>query len=151
MPRQNTMTYPAACFRDLFFFLSKNHGDMAHNSHNNTVSADEEEHLECKNSKQCAPAKHHFDECVERVTNAPDDDGGEKEDCVEECEFCPYQPTPHGLLELEIGCIIAAFATCFMESQKWTRVLIRRRFFAVFHLAHCATQCAAPKLWSILK
>ncbi|KAJ3554624.1 hypothetical protein NPX13_g10566 [Xylaria arbuscula] len=38
---------------------------------------------ECKNSKQCAPAKHHFDECVERVTNASDDDG-ESEDCVEE-------------------------------------------------------------------
>ncbi|KAI0204597.1 ubiquinol-cytochrome C reductase hinge protein-domain-containing protein [Astrocystis sublimbata] len=59
---------------------------------------------ECKNSKQCAPAKHHFDECVERVTNASDDDG-ESEDCVEE----------------------------------------------FFHLAHCATQCAVPKLWSILK
>ncbi|KAI0441860.1 ubiquinol-cytochrome C reductase hinge protein-domain-containing protein [Xylaria telfairii] len=59
---------------------------------------------ECKNSKQCAPAKHHFDECVERVTNASDDEG-EQEDCVEE----------------------------------------------FFHLAHCATQCAAPKLWSVLK
>ncbi|KAI1811202.1 ubiquinol-cytochrome C reductase hinge protein-domain-containing protein [Poronia punctata] len=59
---------------------------------------------ECKNSKQCAPAKHHFDECVERVTNASDDEGA-KEDCVEE----------------------------------------------FFHLAHCATQCAAPKLWSVLK
>ncbi|KAI8950273.1 ubiquinol-cytochrome C reductase hinge protein-domain-containing protein [Xylaria longipes] len=59
---------------------------------------------ECKNSKQCAPAKHHFDECVERVTKASDDNG-EQEDCVEE----------------------------------------------FFHLAHCATQCAAPKLWSVLK
>ncbi|KAH8896992.1 Non-heme 11 kDa protein of cytochrome bc1 complex [Thozetella sp. PMI_491] len=59
---------------------------------------------ECRNSKQCAPAKHHFDECVERVTSA-EDDGGAKEDCVEE----------------------------------------------FFHLAHCATQCAAPKLWSALK
>ncbi|KAI0407213.1 ubiquinol-cytochrome C reductase hinge protein-domain-containing protein [Xylaria palmicola] len=58
---------------------------------------------ECKNSKQCAPAKHHFDECVERVTNASDD--AEGEDCVEE----------------------------------------------FFHLAHCASQCAAPKLWSVLK
>ncbi|KAI0169043.1 Non-heme 11 kDa protein of cytochrome bc1 complex [Hypoxylon sp. FL1284] len=59
---------------------------------------------ECKNSKQCGPAKHHFDECVERVTNASDDaEGGE--DCVEE----------------------------------------------FFHLAHCASQCAAPKLWSVLK
>ncbi|KLU86719.1 hypothetical protein MAPG_05731 [Magnaporthiopsis poae ATCC 64411] len=60
---------------------------------------------ECKNSKECSPAKHHFDECVERVTNGSNSDSEEKEDCVEE----------------------------------------------FFHLAHCATQCAAPKLWSILK
>ncbi|KAK0709683.1 ubiquinol-cytochrome C reductase hinge protein-domain-containing protein [Lasiosphaeria miniovina] len=59
---------------------------------------------ECRESKQCAPAKHHFDECVDRVTNASSSDGP-KEDCVEE----------------------------------------------FFHLAHCATQCAAPKLWSVLK
>ncbi|KAI1106598.1 Non-heme 11 kDa protein of cytochrome bc1 complex [Jackrogersella minutella] len=59
---------------------------------------------ECKNSKACAPAKHHFDECVERVTGA-EDSGESKEDCVEE----------------------------------------------FFHLAHCASQCAAPKLWSVLK
>ncbi|GAP87031.2 hypothetical protein SAMD00023353_2501150 [Rosellinia necatrix] len=39
---------------------------------------------ECRASKQCAPAKHHFDDCVERVTNASDDEEGEKEDCVEE-------------------------------------------------------------------
>ncbi|KAI1258081.1 ubiquinol--cytochrome-c reductase subunit 6 [Eutypa lata] len=58
---------------------------------------------ECANSKQCSSAKHHYDECVERVTGASDDDEGE--DCVEE----------------------------------------------FFHLAHCATQCAAPKLWSQLK
>ncbi|KAL8421510.1 hypothetical protein RB596_002331 [Gaeumannomyces avenae] len=60
---------------------------------------------ECKNSKQCSPAKHHFDECVERVTNSSSSESEEKEDCVEE----------------------------------------------FFHLAHCATQCAAPKLWSVLK
>ncbi|KAL2266207.1 hypothetical protein VTJ83DRAFT_5559 [Remersonia thermophila] len=59
---------------------------------------------ECKNSKECAPAKHHYDECVERVTNA-EANGGTKEDCVEE----------------------------------------------FFHLVHCATQCAAPKLWAALK
>nr|AFP27264.1 ubiquionol cytochrome C reductase hinge protein [Epichloe glyceriae] len=47
---------------------------------------------ECKNSAQCAPAKHHFDECVERV-----------------------------------------------QQQE------------IFHLAHCATSCAAPKLWSKLR
>ncbi|KAK0708237.1 ubiquinol-cytochrome C reductase hinge protein-domain-containing protein [Lasiosphaeris hirsuta] len=58
---------------------------------------------ECRQSKKCAPVKHHFDECVDRVTGAAE--GVPKEDCVEE----------------------------------------------FFHLAHCATQCAAPKLWSVLK
>ncbi|KAI9900709.1 hypothetical protein N3K66_004971 [Trichothecium roseum] len=60
---------------------------------------------ECKESKQCAPSKHHFDECVERVQKQEEDEGAAKEDCVEE----------------------------------------------FFHLAHCATACAAPKLWSQLK
>jgi len=59
---------------------------------------------ECANSRQCAPAKHHFDDCVERVTEAGEHPE-HKEDCVEE----------------------------------------------FFHLAHCATTCAAPKLWSKLK
>ncbi|KAF4966481.1 hypothetical protein FZEAL_10648 [Fusarium zealandicum] len=60
---------------------------------------------ECKNSPQCSPAKHHFDECVERVQQQEENEGGAKEDCVEE----------------------------------------------FFHLAHCATACAAPKLWSKLR
>ncbi|GAD97083.1 hypothetical protein TERG_07249 [Paecilomyces variotii No. 5] len=62
---------------------------------------------ECTDSRQCASVKHHFDECVERVTrNSEDPDyNGPKEDCVEE----------------------------------------------FFHLQHCATQCAAPKLWRELK
>ncbi|KAF4122813.1 ubiquinol-cytochrome c reductase subunit 6 [Geosmithia morbida] len=53
---------------------------------------------------QCAPAKHHFEHCVERVQEQQEN-GGAKEDCVEE----------------------------------------------FFHLAHCATECAAPKLWAKLK
>ncbi|EGO54678.1 hypothetical protein NEUTE1DRAFT_96196 [Neurospora tetrasperma FGSC 2508] len=57
---------------------------------------------ECRNSKECAPAKHHYDECAARVTGAGADNN---EDCVEE----------------------------------------------FFHLVHCATQCAAPKLWNTLK
>ncbi|KAJ5596629.1 hypothetical protein VI817_004101 [Penicillium citrinum] len=63
---------------------------------------------DCANSAQCAPYKHHYDECVERVTRQEeegDDFKGVKEDCVEE----------------------------------------------FFHLAHCATACAAPKLWRELK
>lgn len=41
--------------------------------------------IECKQSKQCAPAKHHFDDCVERVQQQ-ETDGEVKEDCVEECK-----------------------------------------------------------------
>jgi hypothetical protein len=61
---------------------------------------------ECKESKACAPAKHHFDECVERVTSAdhgkPVDKKHPDEDCVEECQSrkSPYlgsMLTPHSL------------------------------------------------------
>lgn len=79
---------------------------------------------ECKNAPQCAPAKHHYDHCVERVEQQ-ESEGGAKEDCVEECtaSLIPPKHTGHAML---------------------TRRL-------VFHLAHCATACAAPKLWSKLK
>lgn len=45
-------------------------------------------HPECAHSAQCAPFKHHFDECVERVTRQEEDEDykGPKEDCVEECK-----------------------------------------------------------------
>ncbi|RMD44125.1 hypothetical protein DV735_g1016, partial [Chaetothyriales sp. CBS 134920] len=56
---------------------------------------------------ECHSVKHHFDECVERVTAQHEDPEykGPKEDCVEE----------------------------------------------FFHLQHCVTACAAPKLWKALK
>ncbi|EXJ54270.1 ubiquinol-cytochrome c reductase subunit 6 [Cladophialophora yegresii CBS 114405] len=62
---------------------------------------------ECAKSAQCQGYKHHFDECVERVTQQQEDPEykGPKENCVEE----------------------------------------------FFHLQHCATQCAAPKLFKQLK
>ncbi|KIX97424.1 uncharacterized protein Z520_06876 [Fonsecaea multimorphosa CBS 102226] len=62
---------------------------------------------ECARSAQCSGYKHHFDECVERVTSQEEnpDHKGPKENCVEE----------------------------------------------FFHLQHCATQCAAPKLFKQLK
>ncbi|KAF2400898.1 Non-heme 11 kDa protein of cytochrome bc1 complex [Trichodelitschia bisporula] len=65
----------------------------------------EELEEECAQSKQCGGYKHHYDECVERVTGQIENEGKANEDCVEE----------------------------------------------FFHLAHCATQCAAPKLWKQLK
>ncbi|KAK9475346.1 ubiquinol-cytochrome C reductase hinge domain-containing protein [Dipodascopsis tothii] len=43
---------------------------------------------ECAETKVCHPFKHHFDECVERVTKAMEADDYEeqehKEDCIEE-------------------------------------------------------------------
>lgn len=42
---------------------------------------------ECADSKECAPAKHHYDECVERVTGQIDNEGKAKEDCIEECKL----------------------------------------------------------------
>jgi len=62
---------------------------------------------ECARSAQCAPLKHHYDACADRVRQQSDDEHhkGPKENCVEE----------------------------------------------FFHLQHCATQCAAPKLFRQLK
>lgn len=40
---------------------------------------------ECKASKECSPAKHHYDVCAERVTGQIESNGKAKEDCVEEC------------------------------------------------------------------
>jgi len=60
---------------------------------------------ECLRSAQCAPAKHHYDECAERVTKQQEETGKAEEDCVEE----------------------------------------------FFHMMHCATQCAAPKLFKALR
>lgn len=50
------------------------------------------EFAECARSAQCAPFKHHFDECAERVQEQEEnpDHKGPKEDCVEECEFNPH-------------------------------------------------------------
>jgi hypothetical protein len=42
---------------------------------------------ECAESKECHPAKHHYDECVERVTGQIENDGKASEDCVEECKL----------------------------------------------------------------
>lgn len=43
---------------------------------------------ECEHSAQCAPLKHHFEECAQRVRAQVEnpDHKGLKEDCVEECE-----------------------------------------------------------------
>jgi hypothetical protein len=43
--------------------------------------------LECAKSAECAPHKHHYDHCVERVTKQQEENGKADEDCVEECEY----------------------------------------------------------------
>lgn len=39
---------------------------------------------ECMRSQQCAPLKHHYDECAERVQHQQETKGKADEDCVEE-------------------------------------------------------------------
>ena len=81
--------------------------------------------------------KHHFEECVERVTGADEEKPVDKkhpnEDCVEECKC-----------HLLLNCSNAGLCTNH-------HMIANIRLIIVFHLAHCATQCAAPKLWSVLK
>lgn len=43
---------------------------------------------ECAKSAECAPYKHHYDHCVERVTKQQEENGKADEDCVEECKYC---------------------------------------------------------------
>lgn len=81
---------------------------------------------ECMTTKECSPAKHHYDECVERVTGKIENDGKSDEDCVEECR----NPSPSNNTEIHTD---------------------NSAFVVVFHLIHCASACAAPKLWRELK
>lgn len=52
---------------------------------------------ECMKSKQCSADKHHYDECVERVTKAQESDEPSKENCVEECVW------PQSYTNLDFG------------------------------------------------
>lgn len=53
---------------------------------------------ECAESKECHSAKHHYDECAQRVTGQIEDNGKADEDCVEECKILPTTPTSDKLL-----------------------------------------------------
>lgn len=46
-------------------------------------------------TQQCAPLKHHYDECAERVHSQHEQHGKAHEDCVEECKSCLVA---HGLM-----------------------------------------------------
>lgn len=106
--------------------------------------------LECANSAQCAPYKHHFDECVERVTQQQEDADykGPKEDCVEECKWLLFFIT----LGLLLWWLCQQYVPTHIEYLKKAIVITKLTSPAlVFHLAHCASECAAPKLWKSLK
>ena len=113
-------------------------------------------HAECTKSAQCAPLKHHYDECVERVTDQHEnpDHKGPKENCVEECEWIRLLSdlsVHYGeALPCQMGLPVFGFALVaisMMGTLKLTGVALS----LVFHLSHCATQCAAPKLFRVLK
>lgn len=54
----------------------------------NTTRNTSDKNAECAKSAECAPHKHHYDHCVERVTKQQEENGKADEDCVEECEYC---------------------------------------------------------------
>jgi hypothetical protein len=77
---------------------------------------------ECAESKECHGPKHHYDECVERVTGQIENDGKASEDCVEECK----QPNPDA------------------HDNESSHA-------PVFHLAHCASALLPSSLLSSSK
>ena len=59
---------------------------------------------ECMKSQQCAPLKHHYDECAERVTQQQEENGKADEDCVEECMLKPTPDHCQHVWELLASC-----------------------------------------------
>ena len=64
---------------------------------------------ECKNAPQCAPAKHHYDDCVERVQKQ-ESEGEVTEDCVEECTC--YPPSPSESCFPSLSLVTISFDPC---------------------------------------
>jgi len=54
---------------------------------NHTKRRDADRIIDCTKSKDCAPLKHHYEHCVERVTSQQEEHGKAHEDCVEECKL----------------------------------------------------------------
>lgn len=61
-------------------------------------------------TQQCAPLKHHYDECAERVQQQEEKDGKAHEDCVEECEWHLYRLKPHYKEQSLISCSLPPHA-----------------------------------------
>lgn len=47
---------------------------------------------DCLKTAACAPLKHHYDECAERVQHQEEQHGKANEDCVEECKLSLSRP-----------------------------------------------------------
>ncbi|KAF7305112.1 hypothetical protein MKEN_01226400 [Mycena kentingensis (nom. inval.)] len=86
---------------------------------------------ECETSPSCAPLKHHFDKCQEKVQNG---DGEKAEDCVE--EMCTSSSAPRVVFPVRL----------VRPSSRHTLTTSRTR-----SMMHCSEACAAPKLFAKLK
>ena len=80
---------------------------------------------------QCAPLKHHYDECAERVQQQEQEHGKAHEDCVEECKS----------FSLRRNTMYSRGPASARDADMSTD----------FHMMHCASQCAAPKLFRQLR
>ena len=89
--------------------------------------------IECKESKGCAPVKHHFDECVERVTGASHDGPADKkhpnEDCVEECEFVLEIVNPCIVMLIMFKSFTLPIAQANAPHQRYGLLSSRARYF----------------------
>ncbi|KAF7357150.1 hypothetical protein MSAN_01309600 [Mycena sanguinolenta] len=87
---------------------------------------------ECESSSACAPMKHHFEKCQEKVRAGQ---GYKGEDCVDElCVYVLSLPVPPSF-----------------DSTLTNDLCPRRVRSCAVHLMHCSEACAAPKLFAKLR
>lgn len=74
---------------------------------------------------------------MEQEKHASEGKKGPHEDCVEECEFILFH--------------LLSLISCGVSWSESGTLIVGWVCLLVFHLTHCATQCAAPKLFAQLK
>ncbi|KAF3905952.1 hypothetical protein ABW21_db0202061 [Orbilia brochopaga] len=96
---------------------------------------------ECTNTTKCAPFKHHYEECAERVQQwddtAEEERKGKRESCVEE-----YFHLMHCAVRIA-GTFFVVVVTTFTVSGSWN--------IASSAKTSAIGDCVAPKLWAKLK
>ncbi|KAJ7307648.1 hypothetical protein DFH08DRAFT_975471 [Mycena albidolilacea] len=86
---------------------------------------------ECEASPACAPMKHHFEKCQEKVNAG---EGYKGEDCVDEmCVYVPSMPARSVLTDVDPDLTFPS------------------RDAHPLHMMLCSEACAAPKLFSKLR